>query len=51
MLGTQEFMPPEALEDPPQYDLSVDVFSFGCVIIHLIANASVAKINWSNSEV
>ena len=34
--GTQDFMPPEALEDPPQYGLSVDVFSFGCVIIHLI---------------
>ena len=33
--GTQDFMPPEALEDPPRYDLSVDVFSFGCVIIHL----------------
>ena len=33
--GTQDFMPPEALEDPPRYGLSVDVFSFGCVIIHL----------------
>ena len=36
--GTQDFMPPEALEDPPQYDLSVDVFSFGCVTIHLITH-------------
>ena len=33
--GTQDFMPPKALEDPPCYGLSVDVFSFGCVIIHL----------------
>ena len=33
--GTQDFMPPEALEDPPKYTVSVDVFSFGCVIIHL----------------
>ena len=29
------FMPPEALQDPPQYTVAVDVFSFGCVIIHL----------------
>ena len=36
--GTQDFMPPEALEDPPRYGLSVDVFSFGCVIIHLITH-------------
>ena len=33
--GTQDFMPPEALEDPPEYTASVDVFSFGCVIVHL----------------
>ena len=32
--GTSDFMPPEALEDPPKYTISVDVFSFGCVIIH-----------------
>ena len=30
-----DFMPPEALEDPPTYTVSVDVFSFGCVIIHI----------------
>ena len=29
------FMPPEVLEDPPRYTTAVDVFSFGCVIIHL----------------
>ena len=33
--GTQDFMPPEALQKPPRYTVSVDVFSFGCVIIHL----------------
>ena len=33
--GTTDFMPPEALEDPPKYTVSVDVFSFGCVIIHI----------------
>ena len=30
-----DFMPPEALLDNPQYTVSVDMFSFGCVIIHL----------------
>ena len=33
--GVQDFMPPEALEHPPRYTVSVDVFSFGCVAIHL----------------
>ena len=33
--GTTDFMPPEALEDPPKYAISVDVFSFGCVTIHI----------------
>ena len=33
--GTADFMPPEALENPPRYTVSVDVFSFGCVVIHL----------------
>jgi len=36
--GTQDFMPPEALQNPPHYDFSVDVFSFGCIIIHLVAH-------------
>ena len=33
--GTTDFMPPEALEESPKYTVSVDVFSFGCVTIHL----------------
>jgi len=33
--GTPDFMPPEALEEPPRYTIKVDVFSFGCVVIHL----------------
>jgi len=32
---TPDFMPPEVHTDPPCYSLSVDVFSFGCIIIHL----------------
>ena len=33
--GTIDFMPPETLEDPPKYTVYVDVFSFGCVTIHM----------------
>lgn len=33
--GAVDFMPPETLLEKPIYDISVDVFSFGCVIIHL----------------
>ena len=33
--GTLDFMPTEALIDPPCYTVTLDVFSFGCVIIHL----------------
>ena len=33
--GTIDFMPPETLQDPPKYAVSVDVFSFGCVTIHM----------------
>ena len=35
--GTMAFMPPEALEDDPHYGLPLDVFSFGCVICHMMA--------------
>jgi len=33
--GTPAFMPPEALVDLPCYTISLDVFSFGCLIIHM----------------
>ncbi|XP_065897483.1 uncharacterized protein [Dysidea avara] len=36
--GTPAFMPPEALMDPPCYTLSVDIFSFGCIIVHMITH-------------
>ena len=31
--GTQAFMPPEGLVDPPKYDEKLDIFSYGNVII------------------
>ena len=34
--GIAVFMPPETWEDPPYYTTAVDIFSFGCVIIHLV---------------
>ena len=34
--GTLVFMPPETWKDPPRYTPAIDIFSFGCVIIHLI---------------
>ena len=34
--GTQIFMPPETWENPPNYTTAVDIFSFGCIIIHLV---------------
>ena len=35
--GTAVFMPPEALLAKPRYDTSLDVFSLGCVCIHLVS--------------
>ena len=34
--GTVHFMPPEMFEDDPHYGLPLDVFSFGCVVCHVI---------------
>ena len=34
--GTLDFMPPEALEDKPQYDTSLDVFSYGGIMLHTV---------------
>ena len=36
--GTMIFMPPEALSVNPRYGKPVDVFSFGCVMIHMISH-------------
>ena len=34
--GTPNFMPPEIFKDDPHYGLPLDVFSFGCVVCHVI---------------
>ena len=36
--GTQFFLPPEATRANPQYGKPVDVFSLGCVMIHLMTH-------------
>ena len=38
MKGTQAFMSPEALVDPPNYDEKLDVFSYGNVIITTVTH-------------
>ena len=47
------FIPFEALENPSKYTVSADVFSFGCVIIHLITHIwpSPDPKNESRSEI
>ena len=34
--GTPCYMPPEALNDNPDYDTSIDVYSFGVLVVHLL---------------
>ena len=36
--GTQAFMSPEALVDPPKYDEKLDVFSYGNVIVTMVTH-------------
>ena len=35
--GTLCYMPPEALRDKPTYDTSIDTFSFGVLMIHVLS--------------
>lgn len=35
--GTPDFMPPEALQDEPDYDTPIDVFSFGGIALHVFS--------------
>ena len=34
--GNPVIMPPEAFEDEPEYDHTIDIFSFGCLILHVL---------------
>jgi len=34
--GTAAFMPPEALQHNPVYSTKLDIFSFGCVLVHTV---------------
>ena len=34
--GTMDFMPPETFTDKPQYDVSLDVFSYGGIMLHTV---------------
>ena len=34
--GTPCYMPPEALEDNPKYDSTIDIYSFGVLMIHIL---------------
>ena len=34
--GTPAFMPPEVMEAHPRYDTSMDVFSYGVIMIHML---------------
>ena len=36
--GTQAFMPPEALHDPPRYNEKLDIFSFGNIVISTLTH-------------
>ena len=36
--GNAMVMPPEALEDNPVYDHKLDVFSYGCLILHVLTS-------------
>ena len=36
--GNAVVMPPEALEDNPSYDQKLDVFSYGCLILHVFTH-------------
>ncbi len=47
--GTQAFMAPEALHDPPRYNEKLDVFSFGNVVISTLTHEWPQP--WSSHEI
>ena len=44
--GTLAFMPPECLCDKPVYDLSLDVFSFGGIILYITTQKWPTPTSW-----
>ena len=34
--GCADFMPPEALDSTPKYSVSLDIFSYGGIVLHVI---------------
>ena len=36
--ATTAFMPPEALDEPPEYGKDTDIFSFACIVLHTLVN-------------
>ena len=49
--GTLVFMPPEVQEHSPHYGMPVDVFSFGCVTVHLMSHQWPAPEGRGVSEI
>ncbi len=45
--GTPGYMPPEALKDTPDYNESIDIFSFGVLILYLIIQ-EFPEFVWEN---
>lgn len=53
--GTACYMPPEALTEVPEYDTSIDTYSFGVLMIHLLCAqwpfpAPANKVNPDNTD-
>ena len=44
--GTPDFMPPEVFQDNPHHGLPLDMFSFGCVICHVITQQRPTPLSW-----
>lgn len=48
--GTAVFMPPEALDDKPNYGTPLDMFSFGGIILHITSRQWPAPKAWSQID-
>jgi len=48
--GNAVFMPPEALDDKPEYGPPLDVFSFGGVILHITSQQWPTPKSWSQID-